>query len=272
MTRAGAVPSRRTAAVLFCMLLIAAGCSGPRAGGSAATSRPASIAPTAASDAYFTREQGPPPGPIQPFRGEMRQQIRVVDGYISMYFALDNTGDEPVTFLNTLYDYEPDQLYTPAVRLEWQEGGNAVYSRSGRFFPSPAILQPGAEGVYLMGGRPVQGSGTPGDLVAHIKYCPTRGMDDVPSQAVQVDDLAWSAEGGVTTVTGMLSQLDGPARPATPTVGVAFFDAAGAFVGAVVEISVGGALEVGQSRAFEVSGRGVMSEEIATAQAWAWVD
>jgi hypothetical protein len=263
---------RRRAAALACLLLALVGC-GTVPGSSQPASAPvASAIPSDVADTYFTREQGPPPGPAKPFQGEMRQQIRVVDGYLSMYFELDNTGEEPVTFLNTLYDYEPDQLYTPAVRLEWQEGGNAVYTRSGRFFPSPAILQPGETGVYVMGGRPVQGDGTPGDLVTHIKYCPTRGMDDVPSQPVRVDNLAWSTTGGVTTVTGTLTQADGPPRPATPTVGVAFFNASGDFVGAVVEISVGGALEVGQGRAFEIAGRGVLDSEIATARAWAWVD
>lgn len=271
MTRPARVAHRRQAAVLACLVFVASGCATVPAA-STVPSFTASTAPSAVADTYFTREQGPPPGPDKPFRGEMRQQIRVVDGYLSMYFELDNTGGEPVTFLNTLYDYEPDQLYTPAVRLEWQEGGNAVYTRSGRFFPSPAILQPGQVGVYLMGGRPVQGQGTPGDLVTHIKYCPTRGMDDVPSQPVAVDHLAWSTTDGVTTVSGTLTQVDGPARPATPTVGVAFFGAAGEFIGAVVGVSVGGALDVGTARTFEISGRGVLGDQIATARAWAWVD
>jgi len=271
MTRPARGTHRRRAAVLACLVLVASGCATVPAA-STVPSAVASTVPSAVADTYFTREQGPPPGPDKPFRGEMRQQIRVVDGYLSMYFELDNTGSETVTFLNTLYDYEPDQLYTPAVRLEWQEGGNAVYSRSGRFFPSPAILQPGQVGVYLMGGRPVQGQGTPGDLVTHIKYCPTRGMDDVPSQPVGVDDLAWSTTDGVTTVSGTLTQVDGPARPATPTVGVAFFGDAGAFIGAVVGVSVSEALDVGTPRTFEISGRGVIGDQIATARAWAWVD
>jgi hypothetical protein len=270
--RAGAAVRRRRAAALACLLLVASGCAAAPGSSQLASEPAASPIASAVPDAYFTREQGPPPGPDKPFRGDMRQQVRIVDGYLSMYFELDNTGSEPVTFLNTLYDYEPDQLYTPAVRLEWQEGGNAVYTRSGRFFPSPAILQPGEVGIYLMGGRPVQGQGTPGDLVTHIKYCPTRGMDDVPSQPVQVDDLAWSTSDGITTVSGTLTQLDGPTRPATPTVGVAFFDGTGEFVGAVVEVSVGGALETGQARRFEISGRGVMADQVATARAWAWVD
>ena len=272
MILAGGVVRRRQAAALACLLLVASGCATAPGSSQVASEPAASSIPSDTPDSYLTREQGPAPGPVKPFRGEMHQEIRVVDGYLSMYFELDNTGTEPVTFLNTLYDYEPDQLYTPAVRLEWQQGGNAVYTRSGRFFPSPAILQPGEAGVYLMGGRPVQGDGTPGDLVTHIKYCPTRGMDDVPSQPVAVDDLAWSTSDGVTTVTGSLTQVDGPPRPATPTVGVAFFNSSGEFVGAVVEITVGAALEVGQARPFEIAGRGVLDADIATARAWAWVD
>lgn len=263
--------TRRVAALLTILGVVAAGCASPAASGP--SQLPASVAPSAdVEDAYIVSEQGPPPGPVKPFRGESLQKIRVVDGYLSMYFELHNIGEEPVTFLNTLYDYEPDQLYTPAVRLEWSEGGNAVYTRTGRFFPSPAILEPGEVGVFLMGGQPVQGTGTYGDLITHIKYCPTRGMDDVPSQPIEVSDLSWSTSGGVTTVSGMLTQAGGAARPARPTVGVAFFDGAGEFIGAVVQSAVGDPLAVSEPVDFEVSGRGVMSDEIATAQAWAWAD
>jgi len=262
---------RRTTALLILIGVVAAGCASPAASG--APQPTASVAPSAdVVDAYIVSEQGPPPGPVKPFRGESVQKIRVVDGYLSMYFELTNIGEEPVTFLNTLYDYEPDQLYTPAVRLEWQEGGNAVYTRSGRFFPSPAILQPGEVGVFLMGGQPVQGAGTYGDLITHIKYCPTRGMDDVPSQPIEVSDISWNTSDGVTTVGGTLTQTDGAARPARPTVGVAFFDGAGEFIGAVVQSAVGDALAVGVPVAFEISGRGVIGDEIAAARAWAWAD
>ena len=224
------------------------------------------------ADASIERTQGPAPGPVKPFRGEMQQYIRIVDGYVSMYFELRNIGDEPVTFLNTLYDYEPDQLYTPAVRLEWKEGGNIVYTRAGRFFPSPAILKPGETGAFLMGGQPAQGNGTIGDLVTHIKYCPTRGMDDIPSIPLEVSDLAWASSDGVTTVTGTLTQEGGAARPANPTVGVAFFDADDAFLGAVVAAAAGAALEVHRPAPFEISGPGVLSAQIATARAFAWID
>jgi hypothetical protein len=229
-------------------------------------------ATTGVADASIERSQGPAPGPVKPFRGEMLQHIRVMDGYVSMYFELRNIGEEPVTFLNTLYDYEPNELYTPAVRLEWQEGGNLVYTRAGRFFPSPAILQPGESGAYLMGGQPAQGSGTIGDLVTHIKYCPTRGMDDVPSLPVEVSDLAWTNGQGVTNVSGTVTLRSGAARPASPTVGVAFFDAEDSFVGAVVSAATGSPLERDRPAAFSISGRGVLFDQIVTARAFAWVD
>jgi hypothetical protein len=203
----------------------------------------------------------------------MVQHVRIVDGYVSMYFELNNIGEEPVTFLNTLYDYEPNELYTPAVRLEWEGGQNLVYTRAGRFFPSPAILQPGESGVYLMGGQPAQGGeGELGDLVTHIKFCPTRGMDDVPSAPIEVGDLAWSTADGVTTVSGTLQQAQGAARPAAPTVGVAFFDEEGAFAGAVVAARASEPLDAGAATPFEISGRGVLGDEIASARAFAWVD
>ena len=224
------------------------------------------------ADASIERTQGPAPGPVKPFRGEMRQHIRVVDGYVSMYFELRNVGEEPVTFLNTLYDYEPDQLYTPAVRLEWEEGGNLVYTRAGRFFPSPAILQPGETGAYLMGGQPAQGNGTIGDLVTHIKYCPTRGMDDVPSVPLEVADLEWTSADGLTTVTGTLTQRAGAARPDRPTVGVAFFDAEDGFVGAVVSTRAADGIGIDKPVDFEISGHGVLADEIATARAFAWIE
>ena len=268
MTRRPAVRVGRLPGLLLVLGVGLAACA-PNGGSVVPTSsQPAAVVP----DASLELSQGPKPGPIKPFRGEMQQHIRVVDGYVSMYFELRNIGEEPVTFLNTLYDYEPDQLYTPAVRLEWQEGGNLVQTRAGRFFPSPAILQPGQTGAYLMGGQPVQGSGTIGDLVSHIKYCPTRGMDDIPSIPIDVSDLDWSSADGLTTVTGTLTLTAGPTRPVPPTVGVAFFDAADDFVGAVVSASTGSVLERDQPTAFEISGRGVLDGQIATARAFAWID
>jgi hypothetical protein len=253
---------------LLVLLAVGLGACAPATGSAAPSSSQVGVVP----DASLERSQGPNPGPVKPFRGEMRQHIRVVDGFVSMYFELRNVGEEPVTFLNTLYDYEPDQLYTPAVRLEWQEGGNVVQTRAGRFFPSPAILQPGETGAYLMGGQQAQGSGTLGDLVSHIKYCPTRGMGDIPSVPVDVSDLDWSSDDGLTTVSGTLTLTHGPPRPASPTVGVAFFDASDDFLGAVVSATTGSALERDQPTAFEISGRGVLADQIASARAFAWVD
>ncbi|HET8586331.1 MAG TPA: hypothetical protein VFM74_00500, partial [Candidatus Limnocylindria bacterium] len=58
-------------------------------------------------------EVPPAPGPVKPWRGEMTQHVQVADGYATMLFTLKNTGEEPVTFLNLLYDYEPRNLYDP---------------------------------------------------------------------------------------------------------------------------------------------------------------
>jgi hypothetical protein len=214
----------------------------------------------------------PAPGPVKPFRGEMDQQVYIVDGRISMFFELKNVGEEPVTFLNTLYDYEPTQLYTPAVRLEWKEGGNAVYTRAGRFFPSPAIVAPGQTAVYIMGGQPVTGAGTPADLVTHIKYCPTRGMDDVPGIPLAITDLAWTSDGADSvTVSGTLSETTGTQRNKPPTVGVAFFDANDHLVGAVVSAADGAPVPADGSRPFSLSGSGVDTAAIARAQAYAYI-
>ena len=177
------VAGRRIHVVLLALLLGA--CAAPPAS-SQLPSGHSSSAAGGAAPVRLALEVPPVPGPVKPFRGEASQQVYIRDGLVSMYFELRNVGEEPITWLNTLYDYEPQQLYTPVVQLEWQEGGRAVYTRNGRFFPSPAIIQPGDAAVYVMGGEPVQGTGTPGDLLTHIKYCPTRGMDDVPGIPVAV--------------------------------------------------------------------------------------
>lgn len=214
----------------------------------------------------------PAPGPVKPFRGEMVQQVYIAEGLVSMFFQLRNVGEDPVTFLNTLYDYEPTQLYTPAVRLEWKEGGNAVYTRAGRFFPSPAIVQPGQSAVYIMASQPVTGSGTPADLVTHIKYCPTRGMNDVPGIPLQISDLHWTGgANGAVTVTGQLTETRGEFRLKPPTIGVAFFDNGGRFVGAAVAPASGDPLSAHGSRSFEVSGDGVETAAIASAQGFAYI-
>jgi hypothetical protein len=203
----------------------------------------------------------------------MEQEVLLYGGFASMRFVLRNTGEEPVTFLNTLYDYEPLQLYEPLVRLEWTDGSPAVTSRAGRFFPSPALLQPGKKAVYLMGGVAISGSGQIGDLISHIKYCPTRGMSDTPALPLEVSDLTWSTDAdGVTSVRGTLREVQGVRRASPPAIGIEFLDGNGNFVGAIVEDGVEGRMDANEARAFEISGRGVRSEAIASAIGYAWVN
>ena len=260
---------RRIHVVLLALLLGA--CAAPTAS-SGLPSGHSSAATGAAEPIRLALEVPPVPGPVKPFRGEASQQVYIRDGRVSMYFELRNVGEEPITWLNTLYDYEPQQLYTPVVQLEWQEGGRAVYTRNGRFFPSPAIIQPGDAAVYLMGGEPVQGTGTPGDLLTHIKYCPTRGMDDVPGIPVPVEDVTWQANAdGTVTASGTLVESAGSLRARPPQIGVAFFDAGSQFIGAVVTPADGASLEPNQRRAFTITGAGVAGDEIATARAWALI-
>jgi hypothetical protein len=231
---------------------------------------PTSAAPQLLAATY---EIGPRPGPVKPFRGEMTQDVQVYQGWVTMRFQLRNTGVEPVTFLNTLYDYEPFQLYEPLVRLEWTDGTAASHGRGGRFFPTPAILQPGEEAVYLMGAAPVleAGSGGLGDLVSHIKYCPTRGMDDVPGLPLEVTDLEWETSDGITTVRGTLRETQDTRRFGRPTVGVEFVGPNGEFLGAIVDDGVGEPMEAGESRTFEISGPGVRTERVAELRGAAWV-
>jgi hypothetical protein len=218
-------------------------------------------------------EVGPPPGPEKPYRGVVVEDVQVYDGWVSMRLVMRNTGEEPITFLNTLYDYEPLQLYEPLVRLEWTDGVAASSGRHGRFFPTPAILQPGEEAVYLVGGQPVleAGSGQIGNLVTHIKYCPTRGMDDAPGLPLEVSDVTWETHDGVTTVRGVLHQTSQDRRFGSPTVGVEFTGADGEFLGAVVDDSVGERMDAGESRPFEISGPGVRTDGVVSVTASAWV-
>lgn len=217
---------------------------------------------------------GAPPASSEtprPFAGRMSNQLMLKDGQLSMYMLLENTGLQPLTFLNTLYDDEPDQLWTPTVVFPWTSGQTALITRSGRFFPSPQIVGPGQSAVYLMGGQQVTGQGDLARPVANIKFCPTRGMDDEPGVPVAVDDIAWSASGDITTVSGVLRETAGSSRPSLPIVGVAFFDASDAFVGAVVANRVGDALKPGETRPFEISGPGVASDRIDHAEAYAFI-
>jgi hypothetical protein len=270
---------RRRTAVSIAALLVLSACAGsPGSTGERPSATPvasalpmtpsASAAPSVQA-AHF--EIPPPPGPVQPYRGSMSEDVLVVDGYASMLVRLKNVGQDPVTFLNTLYDYEPHDLYTPNVQIEWQSGAPAVGTRFGRFFPSPAVVPPGKEAVYLMAGQKVSGSGQIGSVVSHIKFCPTRGMDDVPADVLGVSGLTWSTSGGVTTVQGMLQETAGNSRATPPTIGVAFFDASGAFVGGVLATDVGARLGPNERRTFEISGSGVLADRIASATGWAWV-
>jgi hypothetical protein len=222
--------------------------------------------PSADASAFAT-----PSGTLPPFAGRMSHQVELLDGYVSMYMLLENTGDEPLTFINTLYDTEPTKLYNPTVVYPYADGTTALVTRDGRFFPSPAIVEPGQHAVYIMGGRQARGSGTLAEPVANIKFCPTRGMDDVPAVPVNVRDLAWTTVGGVTTVSGTMIETEGSQRASLPTVGVAFFDAAGAFVGAVVADRVGDPLQPHETRPFQIAGPGVAADRIASAEGYAFV-
>ena len=249
--------------------------AGPSATGQASTAPSSSAAPVgtpAASSPVI-----PTPSPLDPsatpkaFSGRMTPQVLLVDGYVTMYMELDNTGSQPLTFINTLYDTEPDRLYAPTVAYPWASGDAALVTRAGRFFPSPAIVQPGEKAVYVMGGMPAKGTGELAMPVANIKFCPTRGMDDVPSIPVEVKDIAWSTADGVTTVTGTLVETEGSRRPDPPKIGVAFFDADGAFVGAVVDGRNGDRLAANGSRSFTMEGRGVDAARIVRAEAYAYI-
>jgi hypothetical protein len=260
---------RRLTPLGLVLLLGLTGCTARPAGASGPSSAVAHTPGFAHVSAKFVVP--PPPGPVLPDRGEMTQEVQVVDGYASLLIRLRNIGREPVTFLNTLYDYEPHQLYEPSVRVEWTGGVTAVGTRSGRFFPSPAVVPPGQEAVYLMAGAQVSGTGQIGGVVSHIKFCPTRGMDDVPADVLSVSGLTWSTRAGITTVHGTITETAGSRRATPPTIGVAFFDAAGSFVGGVVEQDVGARVEPKERRTFEIRGRGVLADRIASATGWAWV-
>jgi hypothetical protein len=265
------------------LTLLMAACGGNAPGGATWTFGPVAAAPAgspSASAAPVESAQAAAPSSSadassvdspKPFSGRMTHEIRLVDGYLTMYMSLENTGTEPLTFLNTLYDDEPDQLYSPTVVFPFTSGEIAAVTRAGRFFPSPAIVQAGDRAVYMMGGQPANGAGELAEPVANIKFCPTRGMDDIPGVPVEVGDLTWTSTDAVITVRGTLTETMGSRRPALPTVGVAFFDAADAFIGAVVDTRTGAPLEPNSSRPFEISGPGVEAAQIARAEAYAFI-
>lgn len=266
----GRLDRRGAPVVALAAVMILASCGAVPASSSMPASARPSASEAGAEPISLRFEIPSAPGPVKPFRGEMTQHVFLNGGQVSMYFELRNIGEEPITFLNTLYDYEPQQLYTPVVRLEWEQGGDAVYTRAGRFFPSPAVIAPGDSAVYIMGGQRIAGSGTPGNLVTHIKYCPTRGMDDEEGIPVEVADVAWRDMGdGTVEVSGTLVEQAGSLRRHAPSIGVAFFDANGSFVGAVVNPADGDPLQAGERRAFSMRGAGVAFGEIAEARAYA---
>lgn len=270
-------------ALLASLAILVAGCGGAASGGAAwtlgppAPTRVSAVPSTPAAPSFrpapspSSESAGSSAATPKPFSGRMSHQVRLVDGYLTMYMALENTGTEPLTFLNTLYDTEPDQLYRPTVVFPFTDGQSAAVTRAGRFFPSPAIVQPGDRAVYLMGGIPSNGTGELAAPVANIKFCPTRGMDDIPGIPVQVDDLSWSSSDGVTTVRGMLIETMGSQRPSLPTVGVAFFDEADSFIGAIVETRTGERLQPNATRPFELEGRGVAADRINRLEAYAFI-
>ncbi len=240
----------------------------PSAGTPTPTGTPAPSATPVAATPSPTLDPNATP---KPFSGRMTPHVLLVDGYVTTYMELVNTGSEPLTFINTLYDIEPDKLYMPTVAYPWTAGETALVTRAGRFFPSPAIVQPGARAVYLMGGQLARGSGELATPVANIKFCPTRGMDDVPSVPVKVSGIKWASSGGLTTVTGTLTETEGSRRSSPPVIGVAFFDAAGAFVGSVVDARTVDRLDPGVTVPFSIEGRGVDAARIDHAEAYAYV-
>jgi hypothetical protein len=231
------------------------------------TAAPSATAPAAAS-ASDAIEAKPGTSKIVP-------AVQVVDGYASMYVSLQNRATEALTFINTLYDTEPDKLWTPQVTIPYAAGGNALVTRAGRFFPSPAIVPAGQDAVYIMGGQqlamgqPSNGTAAFAKPVTNIKACLTRGMNDTPGVPLEVKDVSWSSSGGVTTVRGTLVETEGSGRPSLPMVGVAFFDAAGGFLGAVVDPRGGDAMAPYSTQAFEISGRGVDTSRVARVEAHA---
>jgi hypothetical protein len=283
-------PHRRATGLLATLAVVAgllAGCT--TSGGSTPaavttappTWPPVTPAPPAASaggaGSAASAEAGASGGAIEARPGDAKilPQVQVVDGYASMYVALENRGGEALTFINTLYDTEPDKLWTPQVTVPYAAGGNALVTRAGRFFPSPAIVAPGADAVYLMGGQqlamgqPATGTQAFAAPITNIKACLTRGMDDPPGVPVQVKDVSWSESGGVTTVRGTLVETQGSQRPSLPMVGAAFFDAAGRFVGAVVDARGGSAMAPYSQQSFEISGHGVDASRVARVDAYA---
>ena len=71
------------------------------------------------------------------------------------------------------------------------------------------------------------------------------------------------------TIHGELVDAQTVERSRSPMVGVAFFDAEGAFLGSVVSAALGDPLAPGETRPFELTGGGVSTDQIDHATAWA---
>jgi hypothetical protein len=96
------------------------------------------------------------------------------DGYVSLYMDLQNTGSEPLTFINTLYDTEPTKLYDPDGRLPVDRWVGRARDASGTVLPEPCDRGAGsARGVHA-GRHGGERYGTARFTVANIKFCPTR--------------------------------------------------------------------------------------------------
>ena len=115
----------------------------------------------------------------------MTPQVLLVDGYVTMYMELDNTGSEPLTFLNTLYDIEPTRLYNPTVAFPWIEPARRprVDPRRAASFPARPSSSPATAPCTSWAAWRPRAPGLLATPVANIKFCPTRGMDDVPARA-----------------------------------------------------------------------------------------
>src|SRR5438093_337649 len=107
-------------ALLIGLLAVLAGCTGATSNAQSWTLGP-TLAPPVAAASVGASPAAPTPavvttpdasaasvdGTPKPFSGRMTPHVLLVDGYVTMYMELDNTGSEPLTFINTLYDLEP---------------------------------------------------------------------------------------------------------------------------------------------------------------------
>ena len=96
-------------------------------------------------------------------------------------------------------------------------------------------------------------------------------MNDVPAIPLAVGGLRWTAAaGGQDHRRRDADQTEGVRRNKVPTIGVAFFDGADRFVGAVSTNS-GDPLAAHGARPFELTGGGVDTTTIARAEGFAFI-